>query len=110
MLEAARIFERLGATATLARAQAIMRQLGVISIPRGSRADTRANRFGLTKREQEVLSLVAEGLTNAEISAQLFIAEKTVDNHVSSVLAKMNVTSRRDAARLARDAEPVAAI
>ena len=79
-----------------------MRQLGMTYIPRGSRADTKASRFGLTKREQEVLSLVAEGLTNAEISARLFIAEKTVDNHVSSVLAKMNVTSRRDAARLAR--------
>jgi DNA-binding CsgD family transcriptional regulator/tetratricopeptide (TPR) repeat protein len=106
MQQAVRIFEKLGATATVARAQAIMRQHGVASIPRGSRAETRANRFGLTRREQEVLDLVSEGLTNADISARLFIAEKTVDNHVSSVLAKMNVDSRRDAARLAREAVP----
>ena len=105
MHEAARIFERLGATATLARAQAIMRQLGLTSIPRGSRADTRANRFGLTKREQEVLALICEDLTNAEIGAKLFIAEKTVDNHVSSVLSKMNVNSRRAAARMSRAAD-----
>ena len=105
MQEAVRIFEKLGATATVARAQAIMRQHGVASIPRGRRAETRANRFGLTRREQEVLALIGEGLTNAEIGARLFIAEKTVDNHVSSVLAKMNVESRRDAARLARESE-----
>jgi DNA-binding CsgD family transcriptional regulator len=106
MQQAVRIFERLGATATVARAQAIMRQHGVASIPRGRRAETRANRFGLTRREQEVLELVCDGLTNADIGARLFIAEKTVDNHVSSVLAKMNVESRRDAARLAREAVP----
>jgi len=105
MHEAVRIFERLGATATIARAQAIMRQLGLASIPRGSRADTRANRFGLTKREQEVLALICEGQTNAEIGSSLFIAEKTVDNHVSSVLSKMNVSSRRSAARMARAAD-----
>ena len=95
-----RFFEKLDATATLARAQATMRRLGFASIPRGRRADTRANRFGLTRREQEVLTLVTEGLTNADIAARLFIAEKTVDNHVSSVLAKMNVDSRHEAARL----------
>ena len=105
MMQAVRIFERLGASATVARAQAVMRQHGVASIPRGSRAETRANRFGLTRREQEVLALLSEGLTNADISARLFIAEKTVDNHVSSVLTKMNVDSRRDAARIAREAE-----
>jgi len=105
MGEAARIFERLRATATLARAQAIMRQRGVTSIPRGSRADTRANRFGLTKREQEVLALICEDLTNAEIAGRLFISEKTVDNHVSSVLSKMNVGSRRAAARMSRAAD-----
>ena len=109
MGEAVRIFERLGATATVARAQAVMRQHGVVAIPRGRRAETRANQFGLTRREQEVLGLVAEGLTNAEISGRLFIAEKTVDNHVSSLLAKMNVESRRDAARLHASQEATSA-
>ena len=86
-----------------------MRQHGVLAIPRGRRAQTRANRFGLTRREQEVLDLVADGLTNAEIGAKLFIAEKTVENHMSSILAKMNVESRRDAARLARQSHVAAA-
>jgi DNA-binding CsgD family transcriptional regulator/tetratricopeptide (TPR) repeat protein len=103
MQQAVRIFGRLGATATVARAQAMMRWHGFTSIPRGVRAGTRANRFGLTRREQEVLLLVGQGLTNGEIGARLFIAEKTVDNHVSSVLTKMNVGSRRDAARLAAE-------
>ncbi len=110
MAQAVRTFERLGASATTARAQAIMRRLGIGTIPRGRRADTRANRFGLTRREQEVLALVCEGLTNAEIAARLFIAEKTVDNHVSAVLAKMRVGSRRDAARLARESPVIEAV
>jgi DNA-binding CsgD family transcriptional regulator len=105
MLEAVRVFDDLGAKATVARAQAILRQQGVRSIPRGRRADTRENKFGLTAREQEVLGLVAEGLTNADISRRLVIAEKTVDNHVSSLLAKMGVDSRRDAARLALETD-----
>lgn len=107
MVQAVRIFERLGAVATVARAQAVMRQRGFTTVPRARRADTRANRFGLTRREQEVLELVCDGLTNADIGQRLFIAEKTVDNHVSSVLAKMSVNSRRDAARLARQLQTV---
>ena len=103
MQQAVRIFARLGATATVARAQAVMRKVGCVSIPRGPRAETRANRFGLTRREQEVLALVGQGITNGEIADRLFIAEKTVDNHVSSVLAKLHASSRREAARIARD-------
>jgi DNA-binding CsgD family transcriptional regulator len=101
MQQAIRILESLGATATVARAQALMRQHGHASIPRGARADTRANRFGLTRREQEVLALISQGLTNGDIAGRLFIAEKTVDNHVSNVLAKLNVGSRHDAAKVA---------
>jgi DNA-binding NarL/FixJ family response regulator len=103
MTQAVRLFQRLGASATAARAQALMRQRGITSVPRGAHAVTRANQFGLTRREQEVLALIRDGLTNGEIGARLFIAEKTVDNHVSSVLAKMNVSSRREAARLAAE-------
>lgn len=104
LLEAVRVFDGLGATATVSRAQAILRRVGVPVVPRGRRASTRANEFGLTRREQEVLTLVCDGLTNAEIGARLFIAEKTVDNHVSSVLAKLGVTSRREAAQAAQAA------
>jgi DNA-binding NarL/FixJ family response regulator len=48
-----------------------------------------------------VLTLLAEGLPNREISARLFISERTVDHHVSAVLAKIGVTSRAEAARAA---------
>ena len=50
-----------------------------------------------------MLDLVAEGLTNAEIAARLFISEKTVGHHVSSILAKLGVGSRYEAAKLATE-------
>lgn len=52
----------------------------------------------LTKREYEVLSLIAEGLSNKEISERLYISEKTVKNHVSSILRKLDVSDRTQAA------------
>lgn len=52
----------------------------------------------LTKREYEVLTLIAEGLNNKEIASRLFISEKTVKNHVSNIFKKINVTDRVQAA------------
>ena len=69
------------------------------SIPRGPRAATRAAPAGLTAREQEVLALLAEGLPDKEISQRLFISERTVHHHVSSVLSKIGVPTRLAAAR-----------
>jgi DNA-binding NarL/FixJ family response regulator len=69
------------------------------SIPRGPRAATRAAPAGLTAREQEVLALLSQGLPDREISRRLFISERTVHHHVSSVLSKIGVSSRTAAAR-----------
>jgi DNA-binding CsgD family transcriptional regulator/tetratricopeptide (TPR) repeat protein len=57
--------------------------------------------FGLTPRERQVLAAVAEGATNREIAAQLFMAEKTASVHVSRILAKLGVRSRTEAAAVA---------
>jgi DNA-binding CsgD family transcriptional regulator/tetratricopeptide (TPR) repeat protein len=57
--------------------------------------------FGLTSRERQVLALLAEGATNREIGAQLFMAEKTASVHVSRILGKLNVRSRTEAAAVA---------
>ena len=57
--------------------------------------------FGLTPRELQVLKLLAEGATNREIGAQLFMAEKTASVHVSRILAKLDVRSRTEAAAVA---------
>ena len=55
----------------------------------------------LTKREIVVLHLISQGKTNAEIATKLFLSEKTVRNHVSTIMAKLNVTNRVEAATLA---------
>lgn len=58
----------------------------------------------LTKRERDVLALIAEGLNNAEIARHLQVTSKTVRNHVSTILGKLEVSDRRAAAQRARDA------
>jgi DNA-binding NarL/FixJ family response regulator len=75
-----------------------MRAIGVRSIPAGPRSATRDDPLRLTRREREVLGLICKGCTNAEIAARLFISAKTVDHHVSAVLAKLDVPTREAAA------------
>ena len=58
----------------------------------------------LTQREEEVLSLVAQGKSNQQIARQLFVSLKTVRNHVSNILVKLQVADRAQAVIRARDA------
>ncbi|MGI8616298.1 MAG: LuxR C-terminal-related transcriptional regulator [Actinomycetota bacterium] len=88
-------FERLGARREADEAAALVRELG-------GRRRTGAKDLGLlTARELEVLLLLAEGLTNAEIAARLYISTKTAGNHVSNLLAKLHLRSRQEAAAYA---------
>jgi DNA-binding CsgD family transcriptional regulator/tetratricopeptide (TPR) repeat protein len=79
-----------------------LRAAGARSIPAGPHAATRERPFGLTRRESEVLALICAEHTNAEIAAKLFISAKTVDHHVSAILAKLGVPTRAAARRAAR--------
>jgi DNA-binding NarL/FixJ family response regulator len=63
---------------------------------------TAADRIGLTARELDVLTLVAQGSTNREIAGALYISQKTVTVHVSRILAKLDARSRVEAAGLAQ--------
>ncbi len=92
-------FERLGAKLLADRTDALLRSLGTRS--RGAGRSPSARLDALSGREREVLLLLREGLTNAEIGARLFISPKTAEHHVSRVLAKLGVRSRAEAAAVA---------
>ena len=98
LLQALSILDSLGATPLARQVRAALRQLRVPNVPRGPMAGTRENPASLTDRQLEVLRLLAGGLTNGEIATQLVLSVRTVDRHVAEILAKLGVTSRRQAA------------
>ncbi len=87
--------EALGALRDADAAAALMRSLGA-----KGRAGPRAAEL-LSRRETEVLRLLAEGLTNREIAERLYISPKTAEHHVSRVYAKLGVSTRAEAAAYA---------
>jgi DNA-binding CsgD family transcriptional regulator len=97
------IFERLGAAPAAAIVRQRLRARGVRGLPRGPRPATQTNPLGLTPRQLEVLLLMAEGLRNTEIAERLSTIPKTVEHHVSAILAKLNAHSRSEAARIAHE-------
>ncbi|MFF2389077.1 ATP-binding protein [Agromyces sp. NPDC058104] len=108
LVEALAILDRIGAAPLARRVRAELRDRGVRSVPRGPSSVTRRNPEGLTDRQLDVLRLLAEGLTNAEIAERLVVSVRTVDSHVAAVLAKLGVASRQDAVRIADERELLA--
>ena len=101
-LEALDLLNTLGAAAVAARVRKELRAEGVTT-PRGKGQATRGHAAGLTARQAEVLQLLAEGLTNTEISDRLFVSLRTIEHHVSAILAKLDSSTRDEAVRRARD-------
>lgn len=95
LVEAIGIFDGMKAYAASERCRADLRSQGR-SVPRAPRQPARDHPQGLTPREAEVADLVAKGLADAEIAERLSLSRRTVEHHVSSVLAKVGVGSRRD--------------
>jgi cystathionine beta-lyase/cystathionine gamma-synthase len=92
-LAAVAVFERLGAARAARSAAKLVTELGGRSAA--------ARRAGLTAREVEVLSLVADGLSNREVAERLVVSEHTVHRHVANIYAKLGVSSRAAATAFA---------
>jgi DNA-binding NarL/FixJ family response regulator len=96
LTDAYRTARKLGARPLATRAAEELQTLG---------EPVEARSAGLSRREVEVLRLAAEGLTNREIAARLFLSKRTVDMHVRNLLAKLGCRSRVEAAHRARSLE-----
>jgi DNA-binding CsgD family transcriptional regulator len=101
-ITALEVFERIGAYPAAEKLRKMLQKADVPNLPPRPRVTTRENPFGLTSRQVEILNLLIEGLTNAEIANRLTITLKTADHHVSAILEKLDVHSRDSAAALAR--------
>ncbi|MFV0526574.1 MAG: ATP-binding protein [Acidimicrobiales bacterium] len=99
--EGLRLLDRIGAarTADLARHQ--LRRQGLQGVPRGPRRASEGTASVLTGRQVEVLRLIALGQTNAQIAGELFVARRTIDNHVSAILSRLGVADRTEAVEVA---------
>ncbi|MFO1217305.1 MAG: LuxR C-terminal-related transcriptional regulator [Burkholderiaceae bacterium] len=95
--EALTTFETLGARPLVERVRLRLRRAGVRGLPRSPRDTTRQHPAGLTTKEVAVLTLLAAGLRNKEIAQRLSRSARTVDHHVESIFAKLDVATRAEA-------------
>jgi DNA-binding CsgD family transcriptional regulator/tetratricopeptide (TPR) repeat protein len=95
--EALEIFSRLQARSAATSLRTRLRAAGVGGLKHGPRVATRQHPLGVTRRQAEVLDQLVEGLTNAEIAARLHLSPKTVEKHVSALLARLEVNTRQEA-------------
>ncbi|NUP27667.1 MAG: hypothetical protein HOQ44_13420, partial [Nocardia sp.] len=95
---AVQLYSGLGASWDTARAVARVRRYGIRRGVRGPRNRPKTGWASLTDTERAVAVQVAEGSSNADIAAQMFLSRRTVQSHVSSILAKLGVRSRREIA------------
>jgi DNA-binding NarL/FixJ family response regulator len=102
-LEALEILDVLAARPLADRIRASLRDRGHPAVPRGPNRDTMSNPAGLTNRQLEVVRLIAEGLSNDEIAARLFLSKKTVEHHVSAIYSKLGVETRAKAVKAAAE-------
>jgi DNA-binding CsgD family transcriptional regulator/tetratricopeptide (TPR) repeat protein len=100
--EARPVAEAARHTAQRLGAAPLLRELRALPSGRSRQADAARGRDDLTPRERQILALVAEGRSNGDIGAQLFISAKTVSVHVSNILSKLGASGRTEAAALAR--------
>jgi DNA-binding CsgD family transcriptional regulator/tetratricopeptide (TPR) repeat protein len=91
------IFERLGARRDADRVAALLRSLGVSVRAVGDAAGRRGLEI-LSRRERDVVPLLAEGLSNAEIAKRLFVTPKTVEHHVTNILGRLGLRTRTEVA------------
>ena len=102
-MQALEISREPGARPLAARIGRGLRELGANGVPRGPRPSTRENPARLTARELEVLTLVSDGLRNAEIADRLVVSRRTVDHHVSAILRKLDARTRGEAVAAATE-------
>ena len=106
MLDAARLYEQLGAVWDLDRMRAAFRGHGIRTGSRAARRRPAAGWDSLTDTELRVARLVAQGESNPQIAQDLYLSRRTVETHVSHILAKLGGRGRVDVARLAASHPP----
>jgi ATP/maltotriose-dependent transcriptional regulator MalT len=95
--EGLRLLDRAGASRAADLVRQRLRSRGLQGVPRGPRRSSDGAVPVLTDRQVDVLRLIADGLTNQQIADELFVARRTVDNHVSAILSRLGVDGRHEA-------------